>query len=455
MVDDSQLDPMDESLVPLAVAVGRLVLGAAALEKVLLVDIVMRLFHSNPLAEELAAELTDPAELARRVEKAIEGRNRVVHHLMEDASVAVALASGEGLHQVIADIDAIAVECQQVINELVVVAFPTLEKDLGKTLPELVEMVGTIDPETMTDPAVRQQIEFARAIRSAVDWERPQPVEQGPILGVDEENAVASACPEVVLSDDMEQRMRQIVASGTAPHAAFEIRAVEGESPTKGFYLLIAEPSRQRPHAVLVNDGLRYPRRDGTTTRWLGEAEVADLYLDRFRGERQQLDRLAQVADEVDASIERGGEESLDVEKLDPIPWVVVTLVPNASASARISFAGRADLEQWAGAEHTSHDLMSGFFNEAPPEVAVGLERYILRARGDAGRPLRYPCAYSYTDGAQAAAARLRLSTQHPAADPMLLATHLFWRTAAALRLTGRSAVRNAGAFGDAAVEAG
>jgi hypothetical protein len=40
--DDSKLDPIDERAVPLVLAIGRLVLGAAALEKVLLVDIVMR-----------------------------------------------------------------------------------------------------------------------------------------------------------------------------------------------------------------------------------------------------------------------------------------------------------------------------------------------------------------------------------------------------------------------------
>jgi hypothetical protein len=107
-----------------------------------------------------------------------------------------------------------------------------------------------------------------------------------------------------------------------------------------------------------------------------------------------------------------------------------------------------------ARAEHTSDDLVSGFF-DLQPGVAVGLERYMLVGSGDTGRPPRYPCAYCYTDGAQSAAARLRLAAQPPSTEPLLLpAPLLVWRAAAALRLVGRSAVRNTGAFGDAVVEA-
>jgi hypothetical protein len=58
VIDDPELDPLEEALLPLAASVGRMVLGVAALEKVLLVDIAMRMFHDRPIAEELAAELT-------------------------------------------------------------------------------------------------------------------------------------------------------------------------------------------------------------------------------------------------------------------------------------------------------------------------------------------------------------------------------------------------------------
>jgi hypothetical protein len=41
---------------------------------------------------------------------------------------------------------------------------------------------------------------------------------------------------------------------------------------------------------VIVNQGLRYPRRNGTVTRYLSEPEVATAYRERLVGaQRQQL----------------------------------------------------------------------------------------------------------------------------------------------------------------------
>jgi hypothetical protein len=91
---------------------------------------------------------------------------------VEDPQVATAVMTGEGLKPIIADIDGIALECQQAINEFAVVAFPDLEKRLGKTLPELVEMVGSIDLEDITAPTIRQGVAFARVVKSAVSWEQ-------------------------------------------------------------------------------------------------------------------------------------------------------------------------------------------------------------------------------------------------------------------------------------------
>jgi hypothetical protein len=172
-------------------AIGRLVLGAAALEKVLLVDIVVREFHRDGgWRDEMVQELSDlegrPAgklldrlrgfgirpELADRVADVIRRRNRVVHHLMEDVKVATALQTGEGVEEIVADIDGIAIDCQQVVNELTLVAFPSLEEAIGKTLPELADDLGSIDPSSIEDMQMRQGVEFARVLRDAVNWER-------------------------------------------------------------------------------------------------------------------------------------------------------------------------------------------------------------------------------------------------------------------------------------------
>jgi hypothetical protein len=192
-LDDTELDPIDERAAPLVTAVGRLVLGAAALEKVLLVDIVMRDFHhAGRWRDELAQELSDlegrpagklldrvrslgiPVELADRVGEVIRRRNWVVHHLMEDIKVVVALQTGEGMDEVVADIERIAIDCQQVVDELALVAFPTLEAAIGMTLPQLADRLGSIDLASIDDLQTRQQVEFARVLRDVLNWE-PKP----------------------------------------------------------------------------------------------------------------------------------------------------------------------------------------------------------------------------------------------------------------------------------------
>jgi hypothetical protein len=189
-IDDSELDPIDERAVPLVLAVGRLVLGAAALEKVLLVDIITRHFHlDGGWRDEFMAELDDlekrpagkllgrlrdlgiPADLAERIGHVIRRRNQVVHHLMEDVKVTIALQIGDGMEDAVTDIDRIAIDCQQVVNELTLVAFPNMEAALGMTLPELAERIGQLDLAAIEDPQLRQQVEFARVLRDALTWE--------------------------------------------------------------------------------------------------------------------------------------------------------------------------------------------------------------------------------------------------------------------------------------------
>jgi hypothetical protein len=57
VIDDSALDPIDERLLPLAQSIGRAVLGAAALEKILLVDFAHRYGTQRGLRQELEREL--------------------------------------------------------------------------------------------------------------------------------------------------------------------------------------------------------------------------------------------------------------------------------------------------------------------------------------------------------------------------------------------------------------
>jgi hypothetical protein len=265
------------------------------------------------------------------------------------------------------------------------------------------------------------------------------------LLGVGEKDAVANGRPEVDLSDAEERRMRQIVATGTAPHAAFEIRSIPGEAASRGFYLLLAERSPLRPHAVLVRDGLRYPRRDGTTTRYLTEAEVADMYRDRFRGEKQQVERLEQITDEMLPNLDTSDDRT----------WLVVSLVPNSSGDLPISFDGLRDMEAWARAAPGRNEILDAFFAELPAIAGVGVERYTLTSPADERKRATYPCAVCFTDGAASTAVTIRKGEGGPqlSQDPVVLAAHLVTCAASSLRFAGRHAAR-AGARGDAVVHA-
>jgi hypothetical protein len=101
-------------------------------------------------------------------------------------------------------------------------------------------------------------------------------------------------------------------------------------NPGTGFLLVVVPRSSRQPHAVLVNEGLRYPRRNGSTTRYLAEAEVAAAYRDRFFSFGAQSDRAGDVERDLLARL-----------ATDRWPWVVISLVPDLPGDLVIDAAAR------------------------------------------------------------------------------------------------------------------
>src|SRR6185437_1612153 len=80
-------------------------------------------------------------------------------------------------------------------------------------------------------------------------------------------------------------------SAGVGPLPSMDIRiVVNEEKPGTGFYLIAVPRSPTAPHAVLVNDSLRFPRRNGRTTAYLSEPDVAQAYRERFAGLQSRLD---------------------------------------------------------------------------------------------------------------------------------------------------------------------
>ena len=88
------------------------------------------------------------------------------------------------------------------------------------------------------------------------------------LLGVEEDDGVATGVPGVDLNETEEARMQQIVLSNIEPHLPVKIRPIPfTDDSGRGVYALVVPPSPRRPHGVRVNAEYRYPRRDGTHTR--------------------------------------------------------------------------------------------------------------------------------------------------------------------------------------------
>jgi hypothetical protein len=224
----------------------------------------------------------------------------------------------------------------------------------------------------------------------------------------------------------------------------FEIRLVPtSDDPGRGYYLLIVTPGSLRPHAVRQDRNLRYPRRDGTTTRWLSEAEVADMYRDRFRLATDQSERVAVVL-----------EEGLGAVDTSQGAFLAAGLVPTSPGFMSIDVARLQAAVQWASDFGRVH-WWRGFFHQTP-SARAGARRIRVTTVFTTDRPTTRPYAELRADGSGFAAVGLFDPRQRPGegAGTWVLNEDLLLAVARALHLLGRHASENTGAWGDVLVEA-
>ncbi|NMI54225.1 MULTISPECIES: helix-turn-helix domain-containing protein [unclassified Streptomyces] len=142
------------------------------------------------------------------------------------------------------------------------------------------------------------------------------------LLGVAEDDqARAAELPGVALSDGEVLRIRNIVADMVHPLPTFDVRQIEDpNNPGHGFLMIAVPRSPSAPHGVLVNEGLRYPRRNGASIIYLTEAEVAAAYQDRFARRQTRHDDLVRYERDLVCRLDASDQT-----------YVVVTLVPDLS----------------------------------------------------------------------------------------------------------------------------
>jgi hypothetical protein len=89
------------------------------------------------------------------------------------------------------------------------------------------------------------------------------------------------------------------------------------------------------PQDPLVNEALRFPRRNGTTTTYLSEPEVAGAYRARFAGIQSRFDDLALYERNLTSRLDTSGQT-----------YVVVTLVPDLGGDFTINLKAMRDFQQ-------------------------------------------------------------------------------------------------------------
>jgi hypothetical protein len=208
------------------------------------------------------------------------------------------------------------------------------------------------------------------------------------ILGIEEDDqARATAAPGLELSEADERRIRQIVGSQVVPMPLIDVLRVQDPHRSDHGLVLIAVPrSPLAPHAVVVNEGLRYPKRNGATTRYLSEPEVADAYRERFAALQRQADR----ADEI-------GTDALDrLSTAEDQVWIVVSLVPDLAGSLVVNQA----------ALNTARGEMIGEQPLIMPvglswqRVSIGRRRILADGNTDNSHRARFLSADLHYDGA-------------------------------------------------------
>lgn len=160
------------------------------------------------------------------------------------------------------------------------------------------------------------------------------------VLGVADTRGVATKLmPRDDFGDPEIRRFRSIIAERVHPLVPIEtIEVPSVDEPGKSYLLILVPRSLLAPHAVTSpsDRALRYFVRYGSQTAPLSESQVADRYRDRFEMVRGRLDRLDQLMSEGAASLplreptlatgvvpESGGHVALDAAKVKHLmEWV-------------------------------------------------------------------------------------------------------------------------------------
>ncbi|KOV97443.1 hypothetical protein ADK65_25765 [Streptomyces sp. NRRL B-1140] len=222
------------------------------------------------------------------------------------------------------------------------------------------------------------------------------------LLGVAEDDqARAAELPGVALSDGEVLRIRNIVADLVHPLPTFDVRQIEDPNQPGHGVLMIAVPrSPSAPHGVLVNEGLRYPRRNGASIIYLTESEVAAAYQDRFDRRQTRYDDLLRYERDLISRLDTGEQT-----------YVVVTLVPDVNGDFALDTKAWRTFRQ----ETIDKDLLVIPRGVTVRHVTVGSRRLIAHGGSEPAKAKWIACELHQSGaGAFAAIAANRTDLARP-----------------------------------------
>lgn len=162
------------------------------------------------------------------------------------------------------------------------------------------------------------------------------------LIGVEEASGVAVQVtvgkrpPAEVEHHRLHQALQTHAAP--APRVAYIAIPVDGVGYASA---VVVPPSDDAPHGVdFAPRSQRRPRcfpvRDGSHTRYLGEAELADRYQRRFLGDSRRQARERRVVSEGQAALAESGQV-----------WCYIAVVPAVTADATMNRAVAHEFSQW------------------------------------------------------------------------------------------------------------
>lgn len=175
------------------------------------------------------------------------------------------------------------------------------------------------------------------------------------IVGISESNHLPSGFSNQQPNDADRRRVISTLVDRLAPFVSdIEIGLIGAPDGSAGCLLILVPPSSQAPHAVTsttaggpkVADGLWWPVREGTQTRWLREAELASRYRDRFSA----------AVDVTARSLSVMAEGVTGLDRADRV-WLALGLAPtrpalNRALSAQVRDQVQQGLMTGAGYPH-------------------------------------------------------------------------------------------------------